>query len=307
MQFHGQFRTDLALEALEHTSAQRIAHHATQTTTQRHGFHITSTHIDSAADATILDKPQGRYCTLSLDALHAHEDEAFARACYALRDTLLDLLPPTDRHLTVLVIGLGNREITPDAIGPQSVAHVFATRHLIDTVPDPFADWHAVCALAPGVLGQTGVEVGEVVRGLTDTLHPDVIVAIDALACSHLSHLLRTVQLTDTGIVPGAGVGNARTPLNRQTLGVPVIAIGVPTVVNGATLAQQIIHEILTDCPTLADALPHCPALAELALPTVVTARDIDAQMVLLARLIGHSINLALHPKMTLEELRMEN
>ena len=184
--------------------------------------------------------------------------------------------------------------ITPDAIGPQTIDHVIATRHLVSQAPEVFADWRPVSALAPGVLGQTGVEIGEVICGVLDRVRPSAVIAVDALAAGRLSRLLRTVQIADTGITPGSGIGNARQALNLETLGVPVIAIGVPTVVDGATLA----HEI---CAQLGQS--NCEALDDLSQPVMVTTRDIDREVADISRMIGYAVNMALHPHLSVADI----
>ena len=184
--------------------------------------------------------------------------------------------------------------ISPAAIGPQTADHVIATRHLVAQSPDIFADWRPVSALAPGVLGQTGVETGEVICGVLDRVRPAAVIAVDALAAGRLSRLLRTVQLADTGITPGAGVGNARAALNKETLGVPVIAVGVPTVVDGATLAHEISSQL---------GQPDCEALDDLSQPVMITTRDIDREVADISRMIGYAVNMALHPHLSVADI----
>ena len=242
------FRTDLAVEAIENHKTAAALPHVRQSDRTLEGFAVHEVRILSEDAAREIGKPQGRYLTLELDALIRREEDAFPRACKALSTLLRELLPrPNDGP--VLIAGLGNRMITPDAIGPQTADHVIATRHLVSQSPEVFADWRPVSALAPGVLGQTGVETGEVICGVLDRVRPAAVIAVDALAAGRLSRLLRTVQLADTGITPGAGVGNARAALNEETLGVPVIAVGVPTVVDGATLAHEISSASLGSLP----------------------------------------------------------
>ncbi|MEF2627397.1 MAG: GPR endopeptidase, partial [Agathobaculum butyriciproducens] len=217
------FRTDLAVEAIENHKTAAALPHVRQSDRTLEGFAVREVRILSEDAAREIGKPQGRYLTLELDALIRREEDAFPRACKALSTLLRELLPhPNDGP--VLIAGLGNRMITPDAIGSQTADHVIATRHLVAQSPAIFADWRPVSALAPGVLGQTGVETGEVICGVLDRVRPAAVIAVDALAAGRLSRLLRTVQLADTGITPGAGVGNARAALNEETLGVPVIA-----------------------------------------------------------------------------------
>lgn len=287
------FRTDLAVEAIENHKTAAALPHVRQSDRTLEGFAVHEVRILSEDAAREIGKPQGRYLTLELDALIRREEDAFPRACKALSTLLRELLPrPNDGP--VLIAGLGNRMITPDAIGPQTADHVIATRHLIAQSPDIFADWRPVSALAPGVLGQTGVETGEVICGVLDRVRPAAVIAVDALAAGRLSRLLRTVQLADTGITPGAGVGNARAALNEETLGVPVIAVGVPTVVDGATLAHEISSQL---------GQPDCEALDDLSQPVMITTRDIDREVADISRMIGYAVNMALHPHLSVADI----
>ena len=287
------FRTDLAVEAIENHKTAAALPHVRQSDRTLEGFAVHEVRILSEDAAREIGKPQGRYLTLELDALIRREEEAFPRACKALSTLLRELLPhPNDGP--VLIAGLGNRMITPDAIGPQTADHVIATRHLVAQSPDIFADWRPVSALAPGVLGQTGVETGEVICGVLDRVRPAAVIAVDALAAGRLSRLLRTVQLADTGITPGAGVGNARAALNKETLGVPVIAVGVPTVVDGATLAHEISSQL---------GQPACEALDDLSQPVMITTRDIDREVADISRMLGYAVNMALHPHLSVADI----
>ena len=287
------FRTDLAVEAIENHKTAAALPHVRQSDRTLEGFAVHEVRILSEDAAREIGKPQGRYLTLELDALIRREEDAFPRACKALSTLLRELLPhPNDGP--VLIAGLGNRMITPDAIGPQTADHVIATRHLVAQSPAIFADWRPVSALAPGVLGQTGVETGEVICGVLDRVRPAAVSAVDALAAGRLSRLLRTVQLADTGITPGAGVGNARAALNKETLGVPVIAVGVPTVVDGATLAHEISSQL---------GQPACEALDDLSQPVMITTRDIDREVADISRMIGYAVNMALHPHLSVADI----
>ena len=288
------FRTDLAVEAIENMEKAADERHVRQQERTIEGFSVTEVDILDDAAARDIGKPCGRYVTLELEALMHREEDAFPRACRALSEILRELLPDVATQAPILVTGLGNRMITPDAIGPQAADHVIATRHLVEQAPDIFSTWRPVSALAPGVLGQTGVETGEVVCGVMDRIRPAAVIAVDALAAGRLSRLLRTVQLADTGITPGAGVGNARAALDRKTLGVPVIAVGVPTVVDGATLAHEIASQL---------GGPHCEALDDLSRPVMITSRDIDREVADVSRMIGYAINMALHPHLTVSDI----
>lgn len=287
------FRTDLAVEAIENHKTTAALPHVRQSDRTLEGFAVHEVRILSEDAAREIGKPQGRYLTLELDVLIRREEDAFPRACKALSTLLRELLPhPNDGP--VLIAGLGNRMVTPDAIGPQTADHVIATRHLVAQSPAIFADWRPVSALAPGVLGQTGVETGEVICGVLDRVRPAAVIAVDALAAGRLSRLLRTVQLADTGITPGAGVGNARAALNKETLGVPVIAVGVPTVVDGATLAHEISSQL---------GQPACEALDDLSQPVMITTRDIDREVADISRMIGYAVNMALHPHLSVADI----
>lgn len=287
------FRTDLAVEAIENHKTAAALPHVRQSDRTLEGFAVHEVRILSEDAAREIGKPQGRYLTLELDALICREEDAFPRACKALSTLLRELLPrPNDGP--VLIAGLGNRMITPDAIGPQTADHVIATRHLVAQSPAIFADWRPVSALAPGVLGQTGVETDEVICGVLDRVRPAAVIAVDALAAGRLSRLLHTIQLADTGITPGAGVGNARAALNKETLGVPVIAVGVPTVVDGATLAHEISSQL---------GQPACEALDDLSQPVMITTRDIDREVADISRMIGYAVNMALHPHLSVADI----
>ena len=287
------FRTDLAVEAIENHKTAAALPHVRQSDRTLEGFAVHEVRILSEDAAREIGKPQGRYLTLELDALIRREEDAFPRACKALSTLLRELLPHPNAG-PVLIAGLGNRMVTPDAIGPQTADHVIATRHLVAQSPAIFADWRPVSALAPGVLGQTGVETGEVICGVLDRVRPAAVIAVDALAAGRLSRLLRTVQLADTGITPGAGVGNARAALNEETLGVPVIAVGVPTVVDGATLAHEISSQL---------GQPACEALDDLSQPVMITTRDIDREVADISRMIGYAVNMALHPHLSVADI----
>lgn len=290
------YRTDLAVESLEAATRAGVRadteHGVRQETRDIEGYRVTCVHIESDEGARAIGKPRGSYITLTLDGALRREQDAFPRAVEALAKQLSALLADTQEG-PVLVVGLGNRDITPDALGPLAIENVLATRHLVGGALPYFKDWRAVSAVSPGVLGQTGVEVGELVCGILKTVAPRAVIAVDALAAGRLSHLLRTVQLSNAGIVPGAGVGNARFALDRQTLGVPVIAVGVPTVVDGATIAGEIARQ----------SGASCEALDDLGAPVFVTTRDIDREVAEVARVIGYAIDKALHPQLSVEDI----
>lgn len=294
-----QRRTDLALEAREiwAESAQERIEGVEAVESTREGYPVTTVHITSKQGAHALGKPVGTYITLELAGLRRREEDAFPRAARALAEELKRLLP-MKKGAGVLVVGLGNQAITPDNIGPGAVRHTLATRHLVEQVPEHFGHFRPVAALAAGVLASTGVESGELVRAVTDKIKPACVIAIDALASRSLKRVCTTIQLADTGITPGSGVGNHRAALNRETLGVPVVALGVPTVVDVATLCADVLAEA-----GKGDLEPE--ALCGAGSGLMVTPRDIDQSAADLAKVIGFGVNLALQDGLSVEDIEM--
>lgn len=292
-------RTDLALEAealwRETQPAGQAPEGVRARTEQRGSFRLTTVEVLDARGEAALGKPRGSYVTVELDALIRREENAFPEACALLAEALRGLLPlaPED---ACLVVGLGNRAITPDAVGPDAIDHVMVTRHLTQQLPEDFGAFRPVSAVCSGVLGTTGIESGALVRAVAESVHPAAVVAIDALASRSPDRLCRTVQIADTGIVPGSGVGNARQALNRDTLGVPVIAVGVPTVVDAATLTLDLAAR---------SGLQPDPADFGDAGGMIVTPREIDKNVRDVAKLIGYALNLALHDGLSIEDVDM--
>lgn len=288
-----QIRTDLALEKRELCGQ---AEGVVQRQTQQDGFVVETVEVVSEAGAQALGKPQGVYHTVLLDGLLRREDGAFSRGAGVLAGLLRALLRLGERD-SVLVVGLGNADITPDRLGPDAVRHTLVTRHLVDSLPEQFGGFRRVSAVRAGVLGTTGIESAELVRALVERIRPDAVVAVDALASRKMARVCRTVQLCDTGISPGSGVGNHRAELSRATLGVPVVALGVPTVVDARTLALDLIQEAGLPAPP-PDALTEGESM-------IVTPRDIDASIAGIAKLLGYAIDLALHEGLTVEDIDM--
>lgn len=264
---------------------------------EREGYKVTTVRITNDAGAQALGKPVGTYISLMLDGLARREEDAFGRAARALAEELKGLLR-LSQSAPALVVGLGNRAITPDAIGPKVADHTMVTRHLVERVPEHFASFRPVSAVTTGVLGTTGVESGEIVAALVKETRPACVLAVDALASRSLDRICRTIQIADTGIVPGSGVGNARAALSEETLGVPVIAIGVPTVVDAATLCADILCEAGRD-----DLDPS--ALQGGSTGVIVTPKEIDSQVADLSKVIGYGVNLALQTGLTIQDVEM--
>ena len=263
-------RSDLALEAKE--LFESSAGKTTQLSGVRareetlFGYPLTRVDILDETGAEALGKPVGRYVTVDLGPYFRREADYFDRGVRCLAGELAALLPEGP----VLAAGLGNRAMTCDAVGPASIDNLLVTRHMIRAMPRQFADFRPVAAVCPGVLARTGMEALELVRGAVERVHPAAVIAVDALAARDSAHLCATVQLSDTGLVPGSGVGNRRSALDQGTLGVPVLAVGIPTVV---------------------DVDPETGLF--------LTPRDIDQRIRELGRLLGYGITLALQPSLT--------
>lgn len=301
-----QIRTDLAMEsgACEGTLSGVI------TKTLRHdGVEEIQVTIETEEAAKALGKPMGRYITLCHPAiLHAGPDERQS-LIRALAEIIRDLVPPFG---DLMVVGLGNRHITADALGSRTVESLLVTRHMKDAAPEALCGrLRGVCAVAPGVLGVTGVETAEMVQGIAQHVHPSAVIAIDALAARESSRICTTIQVTDTGIQPGSGVGNHRLGLTRDTMGVPVIAVGVPMVVYAAVIARDALAMLLSDV-----GLPqqeHEQAMDQLIEKViqnglgdlVVTPREVDELVGQVARIIGDALNLAFQPRLSEEEIQL--
>ena len=287
-------RTDLALEARElwqeQTGAVSALPGVEARDSIREGIPVNTVQVLDERGENALGKPRGSYVTLTLEGLARREEGIFPRSVQAVAAELAGLIQDIPQNGLVLVAGLGNRAITPDAVGPKVHQNTLVTRHLVRQMPEHFGSLRPVASVAAEVMGTTGVESGELVRAVCEKLQPACVVAVDALASRSLKRLCRTVQLTDTGITPGSGVGNHRMGLTRDTLGVPVIAVGVPTVVDGATLAADLL------------GTEQLPDLGEGG-GLLVTPKDIDSQVNDLAKVIGYGISMALQPGLSVEEL----
>lgn len=269
-----QFRTDLAEESHQHYRLSQGRDHdgVRLRRYRREMFSVTDLRVETDEAARELHKPRGRYLTAGCAGLSLSDSRRIYTAARELAALLRQLLPPTG---TVLVLGLGNRSITPDRLGSAVMEHLIVTRHLIHAIPDTFGRMRPVCALAPGVLGITGMETGEIAQALVQKLRPAAVLAIDALCAAEPERLCASFQFSDTGIAPGSGAGNHREALTRETLGVPVIAAGVPTVIAGGTEAK----------------------------PLLMTPTDIDLVIGKCARILGYAADMALHGDLCAEEL----
>ncbi len=300
MDMSKSIRTDLASEA--HKIWKNSAKKNTELKgviaedTIINGFEVTKVKIIDEEGSQSLGKPKGNYITIQLDKLLKREEDAFADCTILVADLISELTGDLPKDKPILVVGLGNEDITPDAIGPWAIDNILVTHHLKQMSPEDFEAFGSVVAIRPGVLGTTGIESGKYISTIAKELKPSVIIVIDALASGEVDRLCRTVQITDTGITPGSGVGNAREKLNKFTMGVPVIAIGVPTVVDASSFVYSFANEfgfsVKEDLPRQNTGM-------------IVTPRDIDKTAKDTAKLVGYSINLALHKGLLVEEVDM--
>lgn len=291
-----EFRTDLALENKEELGGN-VPRGVTVDELSIGRARITRIRVENEEGAAALSRPKGNYITIEVPPFSDTAGEIDERLT-AVSTELVKLLPEEGE---ILVAGLGNSDITPDALGPKAAARVLATRHISGELARSagLGDLRKVSVVSPGVLGQTGIETGELLAGIAEKTHPAAVIAVDALASRRLSRLGCTIQISDTGISPGSGVGNHRQEISRKTLGVPVIAVGVPTVVDAATLVCDLAGATDEERSRLKAAVE--PRGASM----VVTPREIDLLIDRAADMVSLGINQALHPHILPEDMKM--
>lgn len=291
-----EFRTDLALENKEELGGN-VPRGVTVDELSIGLAKITRIRVENEEGAAALSRPKGNYITIEVPPFSDTAGEIDERLT-AVSTELAKLLPEEGE---ILVAGLGNSDITPDALGPKAAARVLATRHISGELARSagLGDLRKVSVVSPGVLGQTGIETGELLAGIAEKTHPAAVIAVDALASRRLSRLGCTIQISDTGISPGSGVGNHRQEISRKTLGVPVIAVGVPTVVDAATLVCDLAGATDEERSRLKAAVE--PRGASM----VVTPREIDLLIDRAADMVSLGINQALHPHILPEDMKM--
>lgn len=278
----------------------------------------TVTHVEIINENGVkaIGKPIGNYVTIEIPKLRENITEAFDSAEIMLTEELKKLIENQNNNHTILVVGLGNRFVTPDALGPRVVDKLLVTRHLKDVLPKEFTkNMTPLCAIAPGVLGITGIETGEIIRAITDKIHPDIIIAIDALASRKTSRISTTFQIADTGIIPGSGIGNKRHGLTQETLGVPVIAIGVPTVIDAAAVASDAIDLLIETIKVNSEPNSRIYKTAEIfgkenkynlineilspnGKDFIVTPKEVDSIIDEISKIIASAINTAVNGNM---------
>lgn len=284
-------RTDLALERRESIQGDREIHGVIleEETCADGKIKVSTVEIKNDHGSKVMGKPKGTYITVEVEQMNEKD---------VIRETIVQLkkLLDTNKKKKILVTGLGNREITPDALGPWTIDQLFVTRHLIQEYGEVFQkrnQMRNICAIAPGVMAQTGMEAKEILQGVVGKIEPDVVIVIDALAARSVRRLNRTIQLTNTGISPGAGVGNNRKALNRETLGVEVIAIGVPTVVDAETIVEDRVEESLRsagftqkECELFVNGIR-----GQKTKNMFVTSKDVDEEVKQMSYILSEVVN----------------
>ena len=322
-------RTDLALEAnelfikqssvnenqgMEHTPGVEVENDGTD------DIKITRVKVTSPMGEDSIGKPMGNYITLEVPRLRENDQDLVEDASREFAKELQKIVN-LGKNSTVLVVGLGNWNVTPDALGPKVVSSLMVTRHLLEYVPEQVEDGvRPVCAVAPGVLGITGIETGEIIKGIVDKVKPELIIAIDALASRKTERMSTTIQIADTGISPGSGVGNKRMELSKATMGVPVVAVGVPTVVEAATIANDAIdmamdslikhtskgtefYNMLNEIDRNEKHMLIREVLEPYVGNLIVTPKEIDDIIERISKVIANGINIALHEGITLSDV----
>ena len=306
------FRTDLADERSDiyrRANALETIPGVRTEESEKDGVKVTKVCVLDEQGEKALGKPQGNYITLDIKNIRIAQQEEIEQAAQILNQELQGLYRNLiQENDAILVVGLGNLEVTPDALGPRVIQSIDVTRHILHYAPQYLEpDTRPVCAISPGVLGTTGMETQEILQGIVEKVHPKLLIVIDSLASKSMYRISSTIQIADTGIVPGAGVGNKRRELSHTTLGVPVIAIGVPTVVEAATLTADCLDIFIEKLQESAESNAYLNQLKtedkytmikEKLLPDqfnfIVTPKEIDDLIDNMSSVIARGINLSL-------------
>lgn len=317
-----QIRTDLAIESRElykEKTSQEVPG-VEVNKEEKDNIRITRVKILDKIGAEKMGKAIGNYITMEIPKLKNPDEDLKEEVSIQLAKELKNLIN-NDKTTKTLIVGLGNWNVTPDALGPKVVERVLVTRHFfLAYKKDEDETMANVSALSPGVMGLTGIETGEIIKGVVEKTNPDLIIAIDALASRNMERVSTTIQISDTGINPGSGVGNKRQGLNEEYLGVPVIAIGIPTVVDAATMVNDTMDLIInsmkkeakigTEFYSMLEALSEDEKYAlikevlEPFMPnTIVTPKEIDELINNLSIIIANGLNISLHPGIDLKDV----
>ncbi len=312
-------RTDLAMEIAQSFSSQSI-NGLNMEEKDINNIHLTTVKITSQEAEQATGKPSGTYITLESQSLKENEISSHEQIIKILSSSLISLLNLKENS-NILVVGLGNQYVTPDALGPKVISKILVTRHISSQVPEDIDEnVRSVAAISPGVMGITGIETGEIIQGIAEKIKPTHIIAVDALAARSAARINTTIQIADSGVCPGSGVGNKRMELSKKTLGIPVIAIGVPTVVDAATLVNDTLNTILNELinqTTKSTALYQLlnsmtdddkyDLISGLLTPSAsnlfVTPKEVDSVINRLTNIISNSINIALHPAISSDDI----
>lgn len=298
---HMEIRTDLALEATEtiqcHASGEMRGVELEEYDVLE-DVHITKVRIVTKNAAKVMGKPMGSYITLESPALEAWDEDYHRDISEELANCIRTVMPDLQEEKSILVIGLGNRDVTADSLGPSTVDQLFITRHMLREYGKKaynVAHMHEISSLIPGVMAKTGMETAEIVKGVIAETHPDFLLVIDALAAKSVKRLYRAIQITDTGIHPGSGVGNHRNGLTQETLGIPVIAIGIPMVVNASTIVDGALEKLAGKDKKFCESLEYFRNSEDAQLHNMyVTAKNIDETTKRLSYTLSEAINIAL-------------
>ena len=313
-----QQRTDLAFEVVEQFIGQASGKQEGIVKNERYvgGLQVTCIDILPTYEK-MYGKEAGRYVSIDTSKLGLETDDKLEEVRQLFSTELAKLLKykKISDDATCLVVGLGNEHITPDALGPKVLDNIIVTRHLYEIARDELdGDYRTVSALAPGVMGLTGIETYDIIESVVKKTKPDFLIVIDALAARAVSRVNKMIQMTDTGIAPGSGVGNRRRQIDEKSLGIPVIAIGIPTVVDAVSVTHdtidlllQYFNELTKDKKQQHQHLfgnlnkeEKRQLLAEVLTPAgynlIVTPKTIDAEIENLSRLVSNALNVALHP-----------
>lgn len=315
-------RTDLALENCEMLKEKQDFADGIKYKEEKNDIYkITTVDILNDKGSEAIGRPKGCYVTIESDLLKAN-DASCHRAITEKTAEVLGKMADFKNAGTVLAAGLGNWNITPDALGPKVIDRLLVTRHVMGSVPEELdGKVRSLSALSPGVMGITGIETFEIIKGVADKVKPDVVIAIDALAARNMGRVNTTIQMSNAGVAPGSGVGNKRCELSEKTLGVPVIAIGVPTVVDAATLVNDTMEKILSQMAfhskkggavykmieEMSDEDKYgliCEMLGSEEANMFVTPKEIDLVIDRLSGIISDAVNIAVHPGFTIEDIR---
>lgn len=294
-------RTDLALEVrenMEENASECRGVSVREEYREESEIRITTVVIETMNGAKAMGKPMGTYITLEAPAMALPDENYHQEISEELAEQLRSIIPGIEQEFSVMVVGLGNRDVTADALGPNVVDNLTITRHMVKEYGKAAFNQkkvHMVSGLIPGVMAKTGMESQEIIKGVVERTKPDVVVVIDALAARSTKRLNRTIQITNTGIHPGSGVGNHRNAITMETLGVPVIAIGVPTVVDAATIVSDAFERMMRQTGEepieIQDEL--LAGLGELY-NMYVTGKDVDYEIKQIGHIICNALNSAL-------------